>query len=122
VIEPTVASLRDAARITTQITQAQSNSTTAGELRLITVLNYRLPNKLASVSLQEVEKFTGKPVDIIIPYEEKVDLILLEGLRIADTKSKMASQLKALSSLLLGEEKTVKKQFTLNLFKKRVKS
>lgn len=122
VIEPTVASLRDAARITTQITQAQSNSTTAGELRIITVLNYRLPDKLASVSLQEVEKFTGKPVDIIIPYEEKVDQILLEGLKIAETKSKMASQLKALSSLLLGEEKTVKKQFTLNLFKKRVKS
>lgn len=122
VIEPTVASLRDAARITTQLTQAQSHSVTTGELRIITVLNYRLPVKYASVSLQEVEKYTGKPVDIIIPYEEKVDLILLEGKRVSDTKTKIATQIKALSSLLLGEEKTVKKQFGLNLLKKRINS
>lgn len=122
VIEPTVASLRDAARITTQLAQAQSHSMTAGELRIITVLNYRLPSRYASVSLQEVEKYTGKPVDIIIPYEEKVDLLLLEGQRISYTKTKMGCQIKALSSLLLGEEKAVKNPFALNLFKKKVNS
>lgn len=122
VIEPTVASLRDAARITTQITQAQSHSTTASELRILTVLNYRLPAKYASVSQQEVEKYTGKPIDIVIPYEEKVDLLLLEGLRIVDTKSKMALQIKALSSLLLGEESIIKKPFVRNPFIKRAKS
>lgn len=118
VIEPSVSSLRDAAKIRSEIAKENNNSA----LRIITVLNYRIPPRLSTVTEKEVEKFLGQPIDIILPYEPKIDSLLLEGKRIYGTKSKMSQGVRKLTSLLLGEEVKKKKSLPISLFKKKVNS
>jgi pilus assembly protein CpaE len=99
VIDPTVSSVREAARLKERVHKLNSNPA----LRLITVLNHTVANKLATAGKQEAETILKQPIDIEIPYCDAINATILEDKRVVASKLKAAEPLKQLTSLLLGE-------------------
>ncbi|MFT2099119.1 AAA family ATPase [Marinomonas sp. 2405UD66-6] len=108
VIEPSVSSLRDAARMREVIQRVNNNNA----LRIILVLNHTVPKKAATVKRHEVETFLKQKVDIEIPYCEMLSATILDNKRIAKTSLKASKPLKELTSIILGET-TVKPKRSL---------
>ncbi|WP_417551953.1 AAA family ATPase [Marinomonas fungiae] len=117
IIEPTVSSVRDAARLKDKILRLN----TSESLRLLLVLNHTVPKKAATVTKVDTEAFLKQKIDVEIPYCEQISAFILDDKRIAKTTLKAAKPLKQLTSILLGEEtkKTTRKSlFHFSLGKK----
>ncbi len=99
VSSPTVSSLRDAGRIK----QIIDNVPPSQRPRLILVVNHTMPEKYASVSLSEIEKFLHQKVDVVIPFIGAFSNVILDGKRLANINSKGAGPVKSLASLVIGE-------------------
>lgn len=109
VIESSVSSLRDAARMRDSIRKVnQSNA-----LRLILVLNNTMPKKATTVNRQDVENFLKQKIDIEIPFCEQLPATILDNKRIAKTSLKAAKPLQELTSVILGESAAPKKKRSL---------
>ncbi|BCL72312.1 chromosome partitioning ATPase [Vibrio nigripulchritudo] len=112
VVEPTVSCLRSAASV--MMNMETLNSTA----RFITVLNYTMPEKTATVTKQDVVKFLKQPIDVVCPYEPKIGEWILGGKRVGDSKLSISESIHALTALLLGESLEKSKP---NIFKKLFK-
>lgn len=99
VLEPTVSSVREAARLKERILKL--NTTPA--LRLITVLNHTMGVKQQSADKADAEAILKQRIDIEIPYCEAINATILEDKRVVSSGLKAADPLKKLTSLLLGE-------------------
>ncbi|MFQ1935769.1 CpaE family protein [Aeromonas veronii] len=99
VIEPTVSSVREAARLKERINKCNSNRA----LRLLTVFNHTLPLKLQSATKQDAETILKQAIDIEIPFCETINRTVLEDQRVVTSKLKAAEPLKNLSAMILGE-------------------
>ena len=115
VIAPTVASVREAAKVKAQFTNEKSSA------RFFIVLNYTMVEKNATVTPEEVEKFLRQPIDIICPFEPNSDAITLEGKHLFQQKGEMAKSLHRLVSLLVGEALENDKPSFFTRLKKRAK-
>ncbi|MDB1123131.1 AAA family ATPase [Vibrio algarum] len=100
VLEPTVSSLRDAARIKQQLEDENQES----NMRMFIVLNYCVPTSSATVTLQEVEKFLRTDVDVVIPFVKRLDSYILERKRISKIGGKTEKALRKLVALIVGED------------------
>ncbi|WED26084.1 AAA family ATPase [Vibrio sp. DW001] len=107
VLEPTVSSLRDAARIKQQLEDQNQES----NMRVFVVLNYCLPTSSGTITLKEVEKYLRREVDVIIPFVKQLDALVLERKRISKIGGKAEKGLRRLVSLIVGEDE--KKGFSL---------
>jgi len=107
VVEPTVSSLRDAAQIVTAVRDA------GGITQIRVVINYSRPDKSATVSAEEVESYLGIKVDAILPFDPKLNRVVLKGQGISKSKSAFANEVRKITSLLLGEKLVAKKRFPL---------
>lgn len=99
VTSPSVSALRDAGRLKMTIDSLDEGS----RPRLIVVVNHNLPEKFATVTDSEVEKFLQHPADVTIPFSGKIGELLLEGNRVAKTKLKASSPMRKLAALVVGE-------------------
>lgn len=111
VIEPSVSSLRDAARMKESIQKLNQNSS----LRIILVLNHTMPKKAATVTREDVETFLKQKIDIEIPFCEQLPASILDNKRIAKTSLKAAKPLQELTSIILGENTTKLKRSLFSL-------
>lgn len=105
VLEPTVSSLRDTARLKTRIEAHNTNDA----LRLLIVVNHIKPERFITVSMKEIEELLKQPIDVIIPYCPALNQTILMGKNASDSVLKMASPLRSLASLILGESIIEKK-------------
>lgn len=113
VIEPTVSCLRAMASLMVKMEGLNSTA------RFITVLNFTMPEKAATVSRQEVVKFLKQPIDVECPYEPKLGEIILDGKRLSESKLHISESIHKLTSLMLGESVHAKPRGLLKkLFKK----
>lgn len=99
VIEPTVSSVREAARLKERISKANTNPA----LRLLTVFNQSLPVKLHSATKQDAESILKQSIDIDIPFCDTINHTVLENQRLVTSKLKAAEPLQNLTALILGE-------------------
>lgn len=109
VIEPSVSSLRDAARIKDSLQKHNENSS----LRMILVFNQTVHKKAMTVSRADAEEFLKQKMDIEIPYCELMSSTILDGKRIAKSSLKAAKPLQELTSLILGETTVQKSKRSL---------
>ena len=100
VTSSTVSSLRDAGRIKLII----DNIPLSQRPRLLLVVNHPLPEKYASVTLPEIEKFLGLKADVVIPFIGNFGDVILNGKRLAKLSHKSAQAMKSLASLVVGEK------------------
>ncbi|MBB1314736.1 MULTISPECIES: chromosome partitioning ATPase [Aliivibrio] len=113
VFDATVSALRDYNRFN----QLVKKNNLDNETRVISVLNASRPVNSGSVSLDEIEKYSGQRPTIIIPYDDKAPQHILEGGQIIKTKSPMGLPLMNLVSLILGEEQKQQKRSIFRFFK-----
>jgi Flp pilus assembly protein, ATPase CpaE len=99
VVAPTVSALRDAGRLKMAIDAPENNT----RPRLIVVVNYNLPEKFATATETDIEKFLQYRPDVVIPFSGKIGDILLEGSRVARARVKAAKPIRILSALVVGE-------------------
>ena len=107
VTNATVSSLRDAGRLNSIIEALP----TTERPRVFIVVNHTMPEKYASVSFDEIEKFLKRKVDLVIPYIKDFSDVILDGKRLATRRHRSAIVLNQLSSLVLGEDINAKKSF-----------
>lgn len=112
VLEPTVASLREATKVKSDLDKLKSTA------RFFIVLNYTMQEKYATVSIEEIEKYLRQPIDVTCPYEARLDFLLLEGKRLYKQSGKMGDSICRLTSLLLGENPNKK---TSTIFQRLLK-
>ncbi|USD64736.1 type II secretion system protein Z [Vibrio sp. SCSIO 43136] len=105
VFSPSVASLREAARIKKTIDESEHKES----LKIILVMNHVQPEGVATVNQQEVERYLKKGVDIVLPYVKKLDAQILEGKRLSQLRGKPKTSMHKLTSLILGEEEGKKR-------------
>ncbi len=103
---PTVASLREAARMKKRITEINDKDS----LRMILLLNHVQPESMATVSVAEAELYLEAPIDIKLPYIKKLDSRLLENKRLVAMRGAPSREIRKLASLILGEDGSVKKK------------
>lgn len=117
VMEPSVSSVRDAARMRNKLLRHNPSSS----LRLILVMNHTMPKKAATITTADAENFLKQKIDVEIPFCERLSSHILDNERIAKTSLKAAKPLKQLTSILLGQE-TDKKANKKALFSFSLKS
>lgn len=113
VIEPTVSSVREARRLLAELKERLATC------RIITVLNYSINEKAATLTIKEIEEATAARIDIVIPHEPQAGRIVLEGKRLYQQKLPIAQQLNNLTSLLLGESLETAKPSLMSRLLKR---
>lgn len=97
VLEPTVSCLREAARVISGLDKYNST------VRCIVVLNYTIPEKSATVTKEEIEKYLRQPVDVTCPFESKFGSMVLEGKHLYKQTLPLSHSINRLTSLLLGQ-------------------
>ncbi|MFM2483647.1 AAA family ATPase [Celerinatantimonas yamalensis] len=102
VIEPSVSSIREASRTLSAIRKKRVELD--HPLRLLIVLNQRLPEKYNSVTYQEIEKYLGMKVDIVIPFIPEVNQMKLYQKHLYNSKTKALKPLRHLVKLIMGEQ------------------
>lgn len=102
VFSPSVSALREATMIKKRIEEKLEENS---PIRLLTVMNYTMPESSASVDQEDVKKYLGKPADIVLPFVKKLDHQILSGKKLLDQKNKASKSIKELGALILGEEK-----------------
>ncbi|WP_417542973.1 AAA family ATPase [Methylophaga thalassica] len=119
VISATVSSLREAARMKALI----DGSNASKQIRLLVVVNHLQPEKHATVTEKDIEQFLKIKPDLVMPYNGNINQNLLEGRRVSKSRSKTATSVKKLASLVVGEKIEQGNRFDLTkLFRKRVAS
>lgn len=108
VVSPTVSALRDAGRLKMTIDKVDE----ASRPRLILVLNHCIPEKFATVTGADIEKFLQCPLDVVIPFSGKIGELVLEGNRVAQAKIKASGPTRKLASLVIGE--SIERRSTFN--------
>jgi pilus assembly protein CpaE len=98
VLKPTVSSLRDASRICSLLKELETKA------RVIVVINHTAPEKHATVTEEEVEKYLRRPIDVICPYDGQMSKALLEGKHLHDLKLPISKSIKQITAALLGEK------------------
>lgn len=107
IFNPTIAAVREAARVKKRIQEAA----TSDQLRLILVLNRNMPDASATVNTDEIAKFLRQPVDVEIPYIKKLDSLLLDDKRLSSHRGKPAKMITKLVLLIVGEDEKKKTLF-----------
>ncbi|MFC3023380.1 CpaE family protein [Vibrio zhugei] len=114
ITSPTVSSLRDAGRIKLLI----ENLPASERPRLIVVVNHIVPEKYASVSQTEIDKFLKQKADVVIPFISNFSDVILGGKRLANNTHKSSASFKSLASLVVGEDSEPSKSLFKKLFNK----
>lgn len=97
-LKPTVACLRDASRICSQLRELQTKA------RIIIVINHTAPEKHATVTSEEIEKYLRRPIDVVCPYDGQMSKALLEGKHLHDLKLPISKSINQITAALLGEK------------------
>ncbi|WP_434355710.1 hypothetical protein NF212_11430 [Parasalinivibrio latis] len=110
ILEPTVSSLREAAILNIELNKHRKDHHDHA-IRIITVLNHNRPEKSASITDAEIEKYLGHKPDIVLPYVSSLNEQILRGEHIYLGKSQMSKQIKGLVKLIMGEALAEKSWF-----------
>lgn len=108
-LEPTVSSLRDAARVISELDKHRAT------VRCIVVLNYTVPEKSATVSIEEIEKYLQQAIDIVCPFEPNLGAMILKGKHLYQQNHPISQSVNRLTSLLLGQNSPKSK---MNIFQR----
>ncbi|WP_394144695.1 AAA family ATPase [Vibrio atypicus] len=112
-LKPTVSCLRDASRICSQLKELETKA------RVIIVINHTAPEKHATVTQEEIEKYLRRPIDVICPYDGQMSKALLEGKHLHELKLPISKSIKQITAALLGEKHEVGKAGLLSKLIKR---
>lgn len=97
VIEPTVSSLREAARTMRRLEELGSTA------RILIVLNHTICQKSSTVTQQDVEKYLRQSINVVCPHEPKLGRMILDGKHLFQQDYPISQSLNKLTALLLGE-------------------
>lgn len=100
VVEPSVSSIREASVVINDIRKRRVELD--HPFRLLIVLNQRIPEKFNSMTRQEIEKYLGAKVDVVIPFVPQVNQMKLYQKHLYDSKNKAAKPLQKLVQLIMG--------------------
>ena len=110
VLDPTIGSIRDAAKLINQLKNSASKA------RVVVVLNHTKPEKNAPLSKSEIEDFIKVSVDTVCPFDAKVVQHILKGNTVYNSNLPIAKSINVVTSIILGE-KTIKKKNNFWKFK-----
>ncbi|PMH46707.1 chromosome partitioning protein ParA [Vibrio sp. 10N.286.49.B3] len=114
IIEPTVSCLRQATRFLSDLDKRKSN------VRCFKILNYTLPEKYATVTKDEIEKYIRQKIDVVCPHEPKLNQMVLEGNHLYDHQYPLSQSLTKITALLLGQDnKFSQRGFMKRLMRRR---
>lgn len=114
ILEPTVSSVREAARIKSRLNRMNAERV----FRLLIVLNHTVATPMETASKAEAESVLNQPIDIEIPYCEQMNHTLLENKRIGESKLDASTSFVKLTALLLGENPPVEKFSSMQWIKR----
>ena len=101
VIDPTLASVRDAARIVKTLKSERE------EKKNLLILNRSRARTKGDVPLEKINRFVDHPVDIVIPFEKKrLALASLNAKPVAREKIPVTEAYKKLATELIGRKET----------------
>lgn len=104
VMDCSLAAVRDCARLLTILNADDEN------VKTLIVLNRTRLQSVGDVPLPKIEKFIGRPIDVVIPFEKKkLAMSSLMGEPIVRRKSPMSDAFKLLAQELIGQ-RTAKNQ------------
>lgn len=98
VMEPTVSSLRDASRICMQLQKLETKA------RIIVVVNHTFPEKHATVTREEIEKYLRRPIDVVCPFDSQISKAIFAGKHLHELKLPISKSIKQITAALLGEK------------------
>ncbi|KKD60223.1 type II secretion protein ATPase [Grimontia sp. AD028] len=104
VMDPTISCLRETAALLNSIKKHIEENELRKAVRIILVLNKHRASRFHSVTEAEIVKYLNVPIDIVLPYEISAEEALVSGNMLSSGKTKLGSQLRALCSLIVGEE------------------
>lgn len=96
VLEPSIESLREAAKIRNEIKEQNK------AIRILLVVNYTKPEATYVLTLPEIEEVLKASIDIVIPFEARLMQMLIDRENILNQKGKLSAPLQALAKLILG--------------------
>ncbi|PSW07394.1 AAA family ATPase [Photobacterium lipolyticum] len=101
VIEPTVASVRNARQLMESICQYRQLE--QKELRLFLFVNVHRPDAYFPLKPKEIEEHLEKPIDVVLPYNRNFAAMLLQGQRLHKQNANLAGPFHDISLLLNGK-------------------
>ncbi|NGN98314.1 type II secretion protein ATPase [Grimontia sp. S25] len=110
VMEPTISCLRETSAMLNKLAKQTQEAERPKNFRTLLVLNQHRAPRFASVTQAEVEKYLNRPVDIVLPYETKLEEFLVSGTNPGSTKSKFGGEVRRLCSLIIGEDLAPKRK------------
>ncbi|EOD78767.1 Type II/IV secretion system ATPase TadZ/CpaE, associated with Flp pilus assembly [Grimontia indica] len=110
VMEPTISCLRETSAMLNKLAKQTQEAERPKNFRTLLVLNQHRAPRFASVTQAEVEKYLNRPVDIVLPYETKLEEFLVSGTNPGSTKSKFGGEVRRLCSLIIGEDLSPKRK------------
>ena len=108
VIERSVSGLREAKRIKQLL---EDHNSTA---RCLYIVNNTRPQRVANVTMEEVDKHLQQKVDVVCPFEPSLSLEVLKGKGIYNADLKISESINQITALLLGESREPAKKNLLN--------
>ncbi|USH05078.1 type II secretion protein ATPase [Grimontia kaedaensis] len=110
VMEPTISCLRETAALMNKLAKHIQETERPKNFRTILVLNQHRAPRFASVTQAEVERYLNISVDIMLPYESKLEQLLVSGTNPGSTKSKFGGEIRRLCALVIGEDLAPKRK------------
>ncbi|CZF80693.1 MULTISPECIES: type II secretion protein ATPase [Grimontia] len=110
VMEPTISCLRETSAMLNKLAKQIQEADRPKIFRTLIVLNQHRAPRFTSVTQAEIEKYLNRPVDIVLPYETKLEEFLVSGTNAGSTKSKFAGEVRRLCSLIIGEDLAPKRK------------
>ncbi len=107
-IERSVSGLREAKRIMQLLEDYNANG------RCLYIVNNTRPQRVANVTMQEVDRHLKQKVDVVCPFEPSLSLEVLKGKGIYNTDLKISESINQITALLLGESREPAKKNLLN--------
>lgn len=98
IVSPTVSSLRDAGLLKQTITESASGTPP----RIILVVNYVMPSKYATVTLEEVKAHLNQDIDIVLPHLKQINQLIIHNNNKKLLSSSFGRGLQQLSAKILG--------------------
>ena len=97
VCSPAISSIRQLKKMSDWLAEKAPNS------RQIFVINFTQPNKATVLSIDEVEAFLGRSMDIEIPFEMGMLKHILDGGYLYSSRLSSARPIASLTSMIMGE-------------------